>query len=283
MELTNREISLLFWGGLFVAWALSVPGVRKGLGPMLRSLLTPVISVPIVMMIGYVAGIVVTLYRIGLWTPADTKDTILWGIGFAAVTFFETPQITRDPSRLKTVVVELFGLAVVIEFMIDHFVMRLWLELLLVPFAVMVTVLLVVAERSEEHARVARVLQIMQGILGLSLAVFVISQLVSRFSEVASVDTVKDFALPIILSVLFVPFLYLMALYAGYDEVLRRLGWTIRDRAVRRYARRRTVVLCNVKLGTLATWSKAIARLRFDSKASVDSAVTDFRARSRAA
>lgn len=240
MDLTSRELSLVIWSGAIVVWALSVSAVRKSLGPMIRSLMTPALGLPLVMMLGYVGAVVAGLHRAGWWQPGDTKDTILWIVGFAVVTFFETPEISRDPSRLKRVVAEVLSLAVVIEFVMNLFVMRLLFELLLVPVMAMVAMLLVLAEQRKEHAEAARLLRLAQSSIGFCLAAYVAFQLVTRFGEIATIGTAREFALPILLSFLFLPFQYLMALYAGYDGVLRRLGWLIRDRVVRRYARRRT-------------------------------------------
>ncbi len=152
------------------------------------------------------------------------------------------------------------------------------LELLLVPFLVSVGLLMVVADGKKEHAQTARVLRVAQGIVGGAMALFVAYQTLTHFADIANIGTVKELALPIALSVLFVPFLYLMALYVAYDGIFRRLGWAVSDRPVRRYARRRTVALCGLSLGTLAEWSRVFGRTKFDTRVSVDSAVADFRA-----
>ena len=283
MELDNREIALFIWGGVFVAWALSVRTVRESLGPVFRSVATPAIGLPLVLMLGYVSGTVLILQRLGWWQPSDVKATVLWLIGLALVSFFEVPEVSRNPGRLKTVLLEIVGLAVPIEFIMNLFVIRLWLELLLIPFLTAVGLLLVVADRNSEHARTAGFLRTIQAIVGFGIALFVLVQLATRFTEIASVATFKNFALPIALSVTFLPFVYLMALYAAYDGVFRRLGWSVRDRGIRSYARRRTLVVCNIRLDILAEWSKTITRIRFETKESVDAALAAFRAPSHAA
>jgi hypothetical protein len=278
VELNAREISSLLWLGLFVAWALSVKSVRKSLGPVFRSLATPTIAIPLVLMIGYVCLSVFILHSLGVWTRSDAKDTILWLLGFALITFFETSAVSRDPSRFKTIVVELFGMAVVLEFVLNFFVMPLWSELLLVPFLTLLGMLLVFAERRHEYGRLVRPLKAVSTIVGFGILAFAVFQMATRFGEFWNLATLRQFILPLALSLLFLLFIYSMSVYIAYDTVLRLLQWRVSDNRVRSYARRRTFVLCKAKLSSLAAWARVVNRARFADMESVDAAVAAFRA-----
>jgi hypothetical protein len=277
MNLTNREVAALLWSTVFAAWALSVPSVRAGIGPVLRLMLSPAISTTLSLMLAYVGAIVFGLHRIGLWSLSDTKDTILWLIGFAFLGVFETPTISRTPGRLNAVAMEVFGLAVFIEFVVNLYVMPLWIELLLVPLLTVVGLMLVLADRHSEHVRTARFLRAVQSVVGLGVALFLLTQFARHFRELATLDTLRQFALPLALSLLFVPFLYCLAVYTAYDGAFRLLGWRIGDRVVRRYARRQTILACHVRIGTLNEWTRRVARTTFDSKESVDAAISKLR------
>lgn len=283
MQLNNRELSVLIWTSVFFAWALSQPTVRQSLTGVLRTVAVPAVSVSLAAVVLYVGVIVYGLQRAGLWRLADAKDTVLWLFGFALVSSLEAPAISRDPSRLKAIVLKVCGIGVVIEFGMTLFVMSLWAELLVVPCLAFLGALIAVAETRTEDAQVARVLRFVQAVAGLSLGVFVLTQFWNHLGEVASLESLRQFAFPVVLSILYVPFLYSLALYVAYDEVMRLIGWLVTDPDVRAYARRRTVGLCTVRLWTLGRWSRAIAGVRFQSRASVDIAVSGFRSTAHAA
>jgi hypothetical protein len=278
MELNARELSSLIWLGLFALWAITCRPVRESLAPIFRSLAKPLIAIPLLLMVGYVCIVVFFLYGLGVWENTDAKDTLLWLLGFALINIFETPAISREPSRLKTVIVELFGIAVVVEFVLNFSVMPLWVELLFVPFLALLGMLLVVAESRKEHKRLIRPLRAVQVIVGFGVLACAVFQVTSHFNEVWTFATVRQFTVPIALSLLFLPFIYAMSLYVAYDGVFRWLGWRVSDQRVRSYARRRTFVLCHVKLWTLAAWSRVVWRTRLTDKESVDAAVENFHA-----
>lgn len=279
VDLNNREISSLLWLGLFVILALVHRNIRESLLPVFRSLATPTIGIPLAVMVGYVTVCVSILHRLGIWRSTDAKDTVLWGIGFALISFFQTPAVSRQPEKLRTIVVELFGIAVVVEFVLNFFVLPLWGELLLVPLLALLGMLLVLAESRNEYARLVSPLRAVQASIGFGVLFFVSWQFVTRFEEFWNLATLRQFFLPTALSLLFLLFIYVMSLYVGYDSVFRILKWRVNDRLVRSYARRRTFVLCNARLSSLASWSTVVARARFTDRESVDAAVAAFRAK----
>jgi len=270
MELDNREIASLIWVSVFVAWALSKPGVRSSLGPIGASLRTLAISLPIVLLLFYVSLVVAGLQRVGLWSVADVKDTVLWTLGFALIGLFETPQIASNPGRLKAVISEVFGLAVLVEFVLNAYVMRLWVEMIFVPAVALVVLAGVVASSKKDLVPVGKFLGDVQAVLGFLVLGFVIREAVADYQGFWSVETLRKLALPAVLSLSFVPFLYAMALFIAYDSLFRLLGWRTRDASARRYAMRRVLMTCHLRIQRLRKVQRIVARTRLDTIDGVD-------------
>ena len=146
----------------------------------------------------------------------------------------------------------------------------LWIELLFVPAITLIVLLAMVAESKKEHAPVAVFLRVVQSVVVLGLLSFVIWKAVEDRQAFLSLETLKDVALPVALSVSFVPFLYAMALFIAYDSVFRLFGWRIAEPRLRRYARRRTLVTCHLRLRPLGELVRVASRTRFDSREAVD-------------
>ena len=273
MEMDNREIASLFWLFVLAAWALSKQDIRSSLRPIGSSLRTLAISVPIVLLLLYISAVVTGLQRAGLWSVEDLKDTLLWTLGFALIGLFETPQIASNPGRLRAVVSEVFGLAVIVEFALNAYVMRLWAEMIFVPVVTFVVLGGVVAASKKDLASVGRFLGVVQAILGFVVLGFAIREMVADFDTFWSLETLRRLALPAVLSLSFVPFLYAMALFIAYDSLFRLIGWRTPAIRVRRYARRRVFVMCHFNIGRLRSIQRIVARTRFETRDDVDSAL----------
>jgi hypothetical protein len=79
--------------------------------------------------------------------------------------------------------------------------------------------------------------------------------------------------LPPILTIAILPYAYLVALYATYENVFNRLNSFTVDTAVRRFAKREIFRTFHLKLWKLSSWSKRI--MRFESRDKVRAALSN--------
>ena len=95
--LDNREIATLILLGAAAAWGLLQQKLRSGLGSVFRTILGPLILIPL---IGILAWIGLELWvgmRLGLWNTTLIKGTVLWVVGSAGVLFFNCTQAAAAP------------------------------------------------------------------------------------------------------------------------------------------------------------------------------------------
>ena len=91
------------------------------------------------------------------------------------------------------------AISVAVEFLIGFWTFDLWVEILLIPFLVFISVLYAVAEREKKNKAAKSFLQGILTLLGVISFIYAIYNLVHFPQDFFSVDTLKVFVLPLIL------------------------------------------------------------------------------------
>ena len=115
--LNNREVATAIWMLIFVAWAFSKKEVRSVFGNVLDAFAKRVILVPFSLLIINTLASIWVLNQIGLWDSTQTKNSFLWFVGVAVVTFFRINKIADDRHYFKNAIKDNLKIIVFIEFL----------------------------------------------------------------------------------------------------------------------------------------------------------------------
>ncbi len=244
--LDNRDISILVWLAVFSLWAGSKAEVRKAAANVVRAALTWKLLLPIWLIAGYVALAVYLLQRFDLWDFTDLKTTVLWFFSAGLVMVFEVASTQQDDHYFRKAVLDGFKISIVLEFIVNLYVLILPFELLLIPTATVLAVTLVMAESKEEFKPVRTFLNSVSALLGLGLLSYAAYQIYRHVQAFASVSTLAQFLLPIGLTTVFIPCLYLLATYVSYDNLFRRLQFFMQDPRLRRFTKVQLLLRLNL-------------------------------------
>ena len=86
---------------------------------------------------------------------------------------------------------------------------------------------------------------------------YALERVVTDFHGFVSVRTVEDFIAPSLLTLAFVPFVYAVALYSGYQLLFVRVGMALSEnRRLARSAKCAFVRTCGLSLATLTEFSR---------------------------
>jgi|WetSurMetagenome_2_1015567.scaffolds.fasta_scaffold63931_3 hypothetical protein len=165
--LNNREIAVLLWSFVVFLWALSIGPVRRSSRDLLKTFFHKKILIPFVMMLCYVLLLVVILERVGFWDISATKDTVLWIVGTALVTFFSLSKVANDEAYFKRAIFDNFKFVLILEFIIALYSFDLVIELILVPIVTVIVLVNVIAESKPEYRQVKVFLDYALGLLVL--------------------------------------------------------------------------------------------------------------------
>lgn len=268
----DREIATAIWLSVFLAFALSKKPIREALLNAVKAFFHWKILTSVVFMILYAVGIVWLLYVANLWTAALLKDTIVWFFSGMVLAFsFLTSH--DDEKVFSRIVSGSVKIVVILEFLVSTYTFSLPVELLLIPFATVIAMMDVVAKADPKYSSVARLTTGLQVLIGVAVLAVAVVKAVADFSSLQTIDTIRQVLLAPVLSVLFVPLIYLLLLYAKYESLFIRLGMgSEMDRAVKRYAKWRLISHLGISVQKVGAFARAHALdlMRIRSKEDID-------------
>ena len=183
----------------------------------------------------YTAGCVWILARIGVWHWDNLKTTIVWFIATAVVAMASTKKLEKGASALWALAREAVTIAAIVLFFGSINTLSFWAEFLLVPVLTVMTAMVAVAERQPEHRIVIAPLNGILAITGLSIIGYSIYQIIAGWRHFDAAFQSREFVIPIALTVMFLPYLYGLILFMGFESAAIRLKLKVEDRKLRRY------------------------------------------------
>jgi hypothetical protein len=263
--LDNREIAIIIWLGILFIWAIFQKSVRKAFVAVFKSLTQKAIFISMVLMLFYIGALIYCLYRINLWDISNLSDTVIWFLGVAFVMFMNINNAKKE-NYFRKVVWDNIKLVVFIEFVTNLYVLDLWAEMILVPIMALIGGMMGVASTKPEYSRVESFLEKVVGLFGIGFIVYTFYNVFVDFSGFASLENLRAFLLPLILTIAFLPFIYILALYVVYEMIFMRLSHLIKDSSLARYAKWKTIFAFHLNLQALNKWLKKIVLRNFENR-----------------
>jgi len=276
---SNRELAVVFWSFIFLSWAFTKEGVRDSAKHVLRALFHPIILTLFVLMGGYVYLFVGALYSVGLWNYEQFKATILWFIFVASVELFKANTIYDEEGYFKKSILGHFKLLVVFEFIVAFQSFSLIAELIIVPVSSYVVLMLALSELKEEYKPVENVLSWALSIFGAFMVGYGLYFIYSNFGEFAELKTFMNFMTPIILSVLLLPFIFVISVYMLYERILVRVNIYTDNKSHRIYAKFKALIHFKRDHKGLNKWLAFSCMSDFESREKIDESIISFNIR----
>jgi len=235
--LNNREWATLIWAaGIFLPLIVRKE-IHSSVRGILRTLLNPQLLTPLLVMVGYVVGEVWLGYKAQFWRSDLVKDTIVWFIVSALALFFGSSQASEQSHFFRRRLVAAVSIPVFIEFFANLFVLNLIAELALQPFLILLALFIAAAESDERLRGWRTPLNVLLALIGVSLLIYSVRQLVIVWSAVDKPATALQFALPIWSTIGLLPYVYVLSLYSNYQRAFHAIDGHADDRRARRRAK----------------------------------------------
>lgn len=266
----NREIASALWLLLFLIWGITNSGVRAAFHNLIRAFLKWQILVPLLAMMAYVVLMVSGLGAIGFWDVSAMKDTVLWMLGFASIMLFRANKVDERESFFRNAILNNLKLIAMLEFVSNAYTFSLWIELLLVPLVAVIAIPKVFTElkvKAESSYRVVdSLLSYMLALTGLVLLGIAIYRAIYNLNGFVTIHNLRDFLLPVVLSCLYLPFVYAWALFLAYDHLFRRINVNNNDRKLARHLKKLVLMTFHVRLGRLLQWAQQTSSLHISNR-----------------
>lgn len=211
----TRELAIIAWAIVFFAWLLRKPDVLKSFLSSLKTL--PRLWKIFASMIAYIGLSIFALKTLSLWNIGLLKVTIFWFFGWAFFMLINISRIKSERHYFKKTISEIIGLTVIVSFVENFYTFPLIVELFLVPFIVLIVTLAAYSKIKNEYL-IGRVMNQTLVLVGFIVLVMSIGEIIVNFPKFVAYATLQEFLLPMLLSLMYLPYLYLLSWYMQYEQ-----------------------------------------------------------------
>jgi glucose-6-phosphate-specific signal transduction histidine kinase len=162
----------------------------------------------------------------------------------------------------KRAILDNLKASIFVEYLVSLYVFNFFIELVLVPSVVFLGMMIAVTQNDQKYSKVKGCLNVTLSLLGLVIIGYSLYNAYNDLASLTSIGTAKNFASPIILSILFLPFIYLVMVYFKYESFYLRLQYFIKDPHLLRYTKLRATLFCRLDFKMLDTFAKKVIHQR---------------------
>ncbi len=146
----------------------------------------------------------------------------------------------------------------VIEFVVTFYSFDLVVELAFVPATAFLGALWGFSQSKKEYESVENLLNGVMFLLGVFMIFYAGYQLIYSPEIFFTMDTWKDFYLPPLLSLLFLPCIYFLARLMNYETTFSRVNFAIKDKKLRKYAKLQAALRFRTDTMLLKRWANSL-------------------------
>ena len=260
IEIFNkRELSFIIWGIIVLITISFDSNVRQSIKDLIKSFFQFSIISIIIFAAIYSTTIVFCLHIMDFWDISFLKETIFWFLGVAFIMIMNSTKARHDDYYFKKIFKENLQLILILEFLVTFYVFNFIAELILLPFLALLGIFAGYTSTKSEYKLIQKLMENILSVIGIIFFLIAIYKVVNDFYNFASIETLKSFLLPIILTISFLPFIYLLVLYFTYEAILKQ--FKIRkqeDEDFLNYAKFKIFWKCNFNLNKLKGISKNV-------------------------
>ncbi len=225
----NREISTICWIIVFIILSLTQKTIRESMFGVIKAFTEYKILIMIFIMLVYISICISIFYSINIWDFSLFKDTLLWTFGVAFVMLVNINEASEREDYFRKALFNSFKLIIVLEFLTNFYVFNLVFELISLPIILFLTIISVFAERKEENKKAKQLADSLIIVYGIIVLIFSIYQASKDLDNFTTLYNLKLILLSPILTTLFLPFIYITAVFMTYESFLIRVKWILKE------------------------------------------------------
>jgi len=235
LEIFNtRELAIGVWLLIALVVMLLIKSLRKVWMDFLKNIL-PILFCKkfVVFYIVFIAFLVLVIQLLKwttFWDISQLKDTIFWVVFVELPLFAKTIEKAKDNRFFSRLIADNLKLIVLFEFFVGFWTFDLWIELIVIPATILVSLLCALSSREKKHKPAKIFFDVLLTVWGIIIILHAISSTVQNPGALFNWDTLKSLVLPVLLLVLNLPVVYGLALYSGYEQLFIRIKNGAKDK-----------------------------------------------------
>lgn len=266
----NREIASLIWVVGILILMMSKSDLRKSMGGVLKAFFQWTLLRIFIIALFYILLIVWLLYWRDIWTFENLKTTILWSLTFAFVAIFRANQIQEDDRYFTRILRDLITITPVLIFIIELHNCSLIIELIAVPLITIIVMMHTVSQTENDYKKVTKFLGRILSILGFGYLLLSIWKTIDNIESFATINILREFLFPILLSILFLPFIFLLGIHMAYENTFKSMNNWLNDKPLLSYTIRQALLKYGTNIDYLNRWKQHVQVQRPQNKSAID-------------
>ncbi len=282
MALNDRQLSLILWIFVLLLFMLSTKDMRGGVAGLVKYFFVAPILAVLALVCTYVALCVWVLAALGLWSAANLVTTLAWLFSFAFVAVFAANRIKEERVYFKQVLRDSVGAAAFFLFIAEFATFSLWIEIVLMGLGFFFGAMAAFAAR---EARTQNVAQFAQTIVALIVFAYLVNGAWGAFRDLPSflsVETLREFIVPLALTIGFLPFIFALLRYMSVESFVKTaVPFAVKDPTLRNYAIAQALLRYNLDEANLGAWRRELHVQRPRTRADIDDIAQKLRTQRR--
>jgi len=269
----TKEIAYLFWITLGLCICLLNSSIRHSIYNLLRAAFVKQIVITYLLAVFYTSLWIVILWHNGRWDTSLLKDTIFWLLLVPSVSIFKIKQISENKHYFKDAIKDNLKLTVALEFIVGLYDFNIWFELLFFPIALIIGIFLGFAEFHKKHEKITALIKNCVLVAGLLMTGYALYQIGSHYQDFLKIVTLNEFLLPLILSLTYLPFIYMLLLYVHYENTFTVINRAINSQELLSYTKKEAIIKFNFDTSGLKRWRRMLFLEDIKTKSDIDETI----------
>ncbi|MBK8483663.1 MAG: hypothetical protein IPL31_04765 [Saprospiraceae bacterium] len=267
LVLNNREIAIGIWSILFlILFLFFSKSIRKFFVEAFKLITKKSLLIVLFLFSAYISLEVIILKSIGFWEISFIKDLIFWVV-FIALGYLFNFEKFKNVSYFKQTIKENLKIILIIEYICNSFVFSLSTEMLIFPIMCFLGLMLGILESNLDEInkfnvgtnfKIKKGLYLLLNLYIITIVIYSLVTMLLNLNDVFTYSNLKLFALPIILTIMFLSFIYLLLIKETYHELFLRIDLFIEDKWQARQIKAYIVKEVKLSLNKLITLNKRI-------------------------
>lgn len=210
-------------------------------------------------MIVYIIVLVVAFYKIDLWDWSLLKDTIYWIFGGAFIMFFNVNKALEKEKYFLNIFKDCFKVIIILEFLSNLYSFHIVIELISIPLMLIIGLMTALSEHNKVDKKVIKFSNTLTLIYILAVLIYSAIRIINDTDSVFTSDNLKSLLFGPVMTVLFIPFLYVVALYMAYEGFLKMKKFILKEHPdLYKYLRWQILKRCNLSIKNIRLVNKKL-------------------------
>jgi hypothetical protein len=256
--LNTREWAILSWVTVIFIWLLCSKTHKLHVKNLWQVTTNSKLLRLYGIMLVYIGMEVTGLWLVQLWNIDQLKNTIVWTLTVAFLAMINVRKAQQYKAYYRETVKDLFSFAGFIEFLVGVHTLHYGVELIVVALGGLLPAMIYYASKQTKYKTTERALVKVFRALGTALFVYTLYWIGRHFTSFATTATILDFFVPLLLSILFLPFIYFLSIYMDYEIGFVGLRTALTDTELFPFAKKAAIKAFHFRSANFIRWKNSL-------------------------